>query len=439
MLRAEGARGAFERAVDRRREARRRRSFRPVALERLREVGTAPVLGVLPFPLAARFGGVALTLADRLEVESRSRPVALLAFDGAGWRLELAAESRRAAAEGPLARPLAAADLDGLDACAAIERAADAVGAGIVHVENLDRMPLAGLARLAARRTLVLSTHDFALYCPNVQLLEAATGRFCGYCRALDRCRCCLAASPGAGGVDPARHRAAAGELVAAAAAVVHPSDFMRRAHRDLFPAAAPRREVVIAPAIAIAPPRAPRTPLAPPRRVAFFGQAAERKGIADFEQAAVALAPGHPGVEWLALGGGEPRVVARLRQAGIRALGAYRAGGGARRLVEHRIDLAVLPSRFPEAHCLALDECLVAGVPVVAADLGALGERVRALGAGVTVAAAEGALATALAAALARPPAPAAARASAAPLAAAAAAHRELYDALGAARRSGP
>jgi glycosyltransferase involved in cell wall biosynthesis len=188
---------------------------------------------------------------------------------------------------------------------------------------------------------------------------------------------------------------------------------------------------VVIAPAIAIASPPAPRAPLVPPRRVAFFGQASARKGIEDFARAAVALGPGAPGVEWLVLGGGEPALLRDLRARGLRVLGSYRSGAGARRLVEHRVDLAVLPSRFPEAHCLALDECLVAGVPVVAADLGALGERVRALGAGAVCGAEEGALEAALATALASPPPPAAAWAGEPPLAAAEAAHRALYDRL--------
>jgi O-antigen biosynthesis protein len=46
----------------------------------------------------------------------------------------------------------------------------------------------------------------------------------------------------------------------------------------------------------------------------------------------------------------------------------------------------------LPEAHGLTLDECALAGVPVVAFDHGALAERIRAAGGGVLVPLAAGA-----------------------------------------------
>lgn len=429
VLGAEGLGGALARAADRRREARRRASFARVELDRLARGGPVPVLNVIPFPIAARFGGVALQLADRLAAERAARPLAVLSFDGAAWRLEVESGGVRRAAEGALAHPLAGDD-GAAEPIATIERAATAVGAAHIHLENLDRLPLAGLAGLAARRSVIVSTHDFALFCPRVQLLEAPGERFCGYCRDLDRCRRCLAAGAASFPIDPGVRRAAAARLVASAAALVHPSEFMRRAHADLFPGAR-RREAVIPPAIAIAPPRGTRAPLAPPRRIAFFGQASTRKGIADFARAAAALAPDAPGVEWLVVGGGEPGMLAALGPRGPRVTGAYRAGAGARALVRRRVDLAVLPSRFPEAHCLALDECLAAGVPVVAAGTGALGERVRALAAGWTFGAEPDALERALEQALREPPpAPRGSAPDATP-AAAAAAHLELYASL--------
>ena len=426
VLGVEGLGGALARAADRRREARRRASFARAPLDRVAGPAPVSVLNVVPFPVAARFGGVALQLADRLDAERAARPLAVLSFDGAAWRLEVESGGVRRAAEGALAHPLAGDD-GAAEPIATIERAATAVGAAHIHLENLDRLPLAGLAGLAARRSVIVSTHDFALFCPRVQLLEAPGDRFCGYCRDLDRCRRCLAAGAATFAIDPGVRRAAAARLVAAAAALVHPSEFMRRAHADLFPGAR-RREAVIPPAIAIALPRSPRTPLAPPRRVAFFGQASIRKGIEDFARAATALAPGAPGVEWLVVGGGEPATLAAL---GPRVTGAYRAGAGARALVRRRVDLTVLPSRFPEAHCLALDECLAAGVPVVAADTGALGERVRALAAGWTFGAEPDALERTLERALRAPPAPPRGLDAGATPAAAAAAHLELYAAL--------
>jgi glycosyltransferase involved in cell wall biosynthesis len=47
--------------------------------------------------------------------------------------------------------------------------------------------------------------------------------------------------------------------------------------------------------------------------------------------------------------------------------------------LVHGGVALAVLPSIWPEAYALVVDECLASGVPVVAFDLGAVGERLKA------------------------------------------------------------
>lgn len=48
-------------------------------------------------------------------------------------------------------------------------------------------------------------------------------------------------------------------------------------------------------------------------------------------------------------------------------------------------IDIAVIPSLFPETYSLVLSEMLMGGLPIVASDIGALGARVRALECGRT------------------------------------------------------
>jgi glycosyltransferase involved in cell wall biosynthesis len=70
---------------------------------------------------------------------------------------------------------------------------------------------------------------------------------------------------------------------------------------------------------------------------------------------------------------------------------GYYRAGALPRLLRQHRIDLALLLSIVPESYGLTLDECWEAGVPVIAFDHGAVGERVRAQGGGMLVPLADG------------------------------------------------
>ncbi len=71
---------------------------------------------------------------------------------------------------------------------------------------------------------------------------------------------------------------------------------------------------------------------------------------------------------------------------------GYYRAGSLPRLLRRDRVDLAILPSVVPESFCLVLSECRAAGVPVLAFDSGAVGERLRNEGGGLAVPPAEGA-----------------------------------------------
>jgi glycosyltransferase involved in cell wall biosynthesis len=70
---------------------------------------------------------------------------------------------------------------------------------------------------------------------------------------------------------------------------------------------------------------------------------------------------------------------------------GYYRAGSLPRLLRRDRIDLAILPSVVPESFSLVLSECRAAGVPVLAFDSGAVGERLRAEGGGLAVPLEEG------------------------------------------------
>jgi glycosyltransferase involved in cell wall biosynthesis len=92
-------------------------------------------------------------------------------------------------------------------------------------------------------------------------------------------------------------------------------------------------------------------------------------------------------GLSWSVYGGGDPELVSRLRRLPrVRVRGYYRSGTLPHLLRRDGIDLALLLSVVPESYSLTLDECLSAGVPVVAFDLGAVSERLPRLGAGELV-----------------------------------------------------
>ena len=86
----------------------------------------------------------------------------------------------------------------------------------------------------------------------------------------------------------------------------------------------------------------------------------------------------GREAVRWSAYGGGDTEILRRLRRLGVAVHGYYRAGSLPALLRRDAVDVALLLSIWPETYTLVVDECLMAGVPVVAFDLGAPAERLR-------------------------------------------------------------
>ena len=75
--------------------------------------------------------------------------------------------------------------------------------------------------------------------------------------------------------------------------------------------------------------------------------------------------------------GDGEGEIFKELRKAKkIKIQGYYRQGTLPALLAKDKITVAVLPSISPEAYALVVDECLAAGISVVAFEHGAVGER---------------------------------------------------------------
>ncbi len=394
VFRGEGMLAVRDRALDRLAETRRRRSF-PGARAGWR--ADCPILSVSAYPPAPRFGGVQAQWLARLTSEEALRPVALLyplagASRDGGYRLEVSSgpggERRSLHLPG---RPPARRALRDPDFEAAVSWAAERVGARVLEVEGAAGLPPASLLQLTREGLpLVLALHDFALFCPRPHLLEEPERRFCGYCRDLDRCAACLGEAPEL----QARWREAGEALLAAARAVVFPSEFLARAHGELF-GALPADRRILPPALPPPVPLPARTAAGPILHLALVGGLQPHKGGEVFLQLLEQLRDTDltRSVTWSVYGGGDPGLLARLRgQPGVRVRGYYRAGTLPRLLRRDGVDLALLPSIVPESFSLVLSECRAAGVPVVAFDLGAVGERLRGEGGGLVVPPAEGA-----------------------------------------------
>ena len=374
VLRAEGAKAVRDRALDRLAETRRRRSFTPSDTPL-----PVPVLDVASAAPAARLGGVQAQLLHRIEAEAGLRPVALLYPDGKDYRLEVQDGGTRCALRLPRGEALAPSSLSLEDIAweRAVARAAARLGASVLHVEGLADIPLGSLVELGRRGLrLVISIHDFSPFCPRPHLLERPPLRFCHYSRDLDRCARCLRWDWQLDGAWQARRRALSGALLASAEAVVYPSEFLRRTYLDLFPGLLAGRQRVISLAAAWRPVQ-PRVPAGPVRHVALVGGAQVHKGALVFEEVVRRLGDRAP--RWSVYGGGDSEILARLRETRrVDVRGYYRSGTLPSLLRRDRVDVALLLSIVPETYSLVLSECWAAGVPVVAFDLGAPGDRLR-------------------------------------------------------------
>ena len=132
-----------------------------------------------------------------------------------------------------------------------VQRAANLVGASVVHIESLAGLPLDLVGELEDRKfTTVLSIHDFTLFCRRPHLIETSTTEFCGYCQDSDRCdECFRDLDPDPFPTQEAYRRAGA-EALRSATTVIYPSKFLQRQYGVLFPDhRGQTRETVIAPA----------------------------------------------------------------------------------------------------------------------------------------------------------------------------------------------
>jgi glycosyltransferase involved in cell wall biosynthesis len=393
VLRGEGILAVRDRALDRWHDIVRARRFAPLDAKAPRPFAVS-VLNLLAMPLSPRLGGIPTQLQARLVHEERRRPTAVLSPAGANARLEVTRPdggkvTRFAlATEGGFGPGFCTRNGGFEDLVGATARR---LGATIVHAEGLAGLPLDSLLRLRdLGLRLVVSVHDFSAFCVRPHLIEHPLNRFCDYSRDDGRCDACLVVDTPLRSGDLAAHRAAAERLLGEADAVVFASPFLMRQHQQLFPGAAAAlgaRGRVVEPASGAAAPPARRADTSRegrahrPQHVAFVGAVQPHKGALVFEDVVRCLATDDR-FRFTVLGGGDPRLAARL--AGLPRVavrGYYRAGSLPRLLREREVDVALLLSVWPEAYGMTFDECLAAGVPVVAFDRGAIADRMRATG----------------------------------------------------------
>jgi GT2 family glycosyltransferase/glycosyltransferase involved in cell wall biosynthesis len=228
-------------------------------------------------------------------------------------------------------------------------------------------------AALGLKQTIVI--HDYASFCPRVNLLTPDMGDAPRYCGEPDDagCAACCAADPDGvvTALSPPDLRARNEKAFAAADIVAPSADTARRIIRH-FPKA--RLQVTPWEDFSLPAPRRPATGL---RRIAVIGGIGPAKGLHVLLACARDAAARQLGLEFIVIGSSADDDA--LLAAGVFVTGPYRQGEAASLLAQAQPDLAFLPSIWPETWCFALSEAWAAGLYAVVFDLGAQAERMRA------------------------------------------------------------
>ncbi len=232
---------------------------------------------------------------------------------------------------------------------------------------------------------VVFSVHDYHALCPTVKLLDER-GQFCaGHCTA--GAGDCPGDDNQVAQLPALKHRYVrewqrrTGRALMQCDSLITTSPLVREIMLDVLPLLRKRPWQIIEHGRShreFSP--SARLPSTGRPVVLFFGQLTSAKG-ADVLRRLCELnrEAGSPfELEFLGTGGD-----LEFEQLGVRWHGDYRRDELPARLAAIRPSLTLIPSQWPETYCHVLTESWAAGIPVLASDLGALGERVRKHGGG--------------------------------------------------------
>jgi GT2 family glycosyltransferase/glycosyltransferase involved in cell wall biosynthesis len=345
-------------------------------------------------PWASRPGGTEYHVRDLLRALAMPRAVV-------AWPQGpdvMAAEVLDGDVDRPLRYAFRAGSNFGLEAALRIglRRAIQTLGVHAAHVHHLMNWPFDVTAVLEdAEVPFVWTHHDYFAVCLNWNLFDHDRGEPCGCAPGSERSTCLARYAQATGalaGKDVAEvgrlHRSGMDRALAAACAHVFPSHAARATFERSLGTSGPRRIVVEHGYDASN--AAERAPRGARLRVAFMGEIAYPiKGAERYLQLlerARDLA-----IEWHIFGDTEPFGFSK-RLAGVELADRIVSHGRYDRhtlpdlLRSFGIDVGVILPNWDETFSYVLSECLVAGVPVIVSNRGALAERVTRTGAGCVV-----------------------------------------------------
>ena len=222
------------------------------------------------------------------------------------------------------------------------------------------------------------TTHDFHTYCPQISLTDH-TDQYCGE-RGIEQCRQCVQRNPAPGGESIESWRDRHGQLLNSARFVIAPSTDAAVRIQHFVPAA----NVRVVPHATLET-RTIATPAPQPRllavnkslKVVVLGALSRIKGADVLEQVATLAASQQVGLEFHLLGFAYRNLRVEPK-AHLTVHGAYEDKDLPRLLKSLAPDLVWFPALWPETYSYTLSAALEAGLPVVAPNIGAFGERLQ-------------------------------------------------------------
>lgn len=236
---------------------------------------------------------------------------------------------------------------------------------------------LAGLREARPAMRLMIAVNDYFAVCPSFVLLNAE-GRYCGI-PALSECSRCLAAhraswmalSPPSA-IGP--WRAIWGRCLGVADEVRCFSQSSRELILRAWPALADRHVTVVPHRVDYAPPRLPSIDHRAPLAVAVIGQISLQKGAEIVRDLVLRADREELPLKVVVIGALDLRVASKR----LTVTGRYRREDLVGLIEVHGINMTLFPSICPETFSYVVEELVRLGVPIVAFDLGAPGERLR-------------------------------------------------------------
>lgn len=239
------------------------------------------------------------------------------------------------------------------------------LGLDRIHYHHVDGLPESILdlpARLGRPHDVTL--HDYFAVCPAYHLADA-NDRYCGM---QPDCQKCLDKARTQWPLTIAQWRARFGALLATAARVIAPSEDAAERIRAFFP----QVSALVWPHPEIGEPPPPR-----PLRVLVPGAISTLKGIHVLNACVADAAQRNLPLHFVVLGFlGLP--LPQWPEAPLSVTGEYPEGMLAALIANERGDVLFFPSQVPETYSYTLSDALRSGLPIVASDLGAIGERLR-------------------------------------------------------------